>query len=133
MPNFASYLVSSIPEVNESVELAPGVLANALPDGLGTLQDRNSAIALLFKRTRAEDQSTTIRLSIAPIGRVGLEVRMSPVAHEHFFDSLEAALAVKMLLNLCGFGNAQIPVAMSHAIEELRNGSDQDVSVTDVD
>ena len=90
MPNFASYLVSSIPEVNESLELAPGVLANALPAGLGTLQDRNSPIALLFKRTRAEDQSTAVRLSIAPIGKV-LEVRMSPVAHEHFFDSLEAA------------------------------------------
>jgi len=133
LPNFVSYLVSSIPQVSERVELAPGVLANPLVGGLGTLQDRDSPITLLFKRTRTEDQSTIIRLSIAPIGGVSLELKVSPVAHEHFFESIEAALAMKMLLSVCGFGNPEIPVAMSHSIEELRNGDGKEVSVTDVD
>ena len=64
---------------------------------------------------------------------MGLEITLSAIAHEQFYESLEAALILKTLVTACGFGNAETIAALSVPISELANQEDGTVYVTDVD
>lgn len=129
----SSYVLSNVPQLHGRHELAPGVVLVGLPSGLGALTTPGSFIALLYKKTRPDDASMMIQFSLMHGSRVGAEVLVAPEAHDQFNECPEAALAIKMLLQCAGFGNAEIPAAFSMPLSELSDVPDGSVEMTSLD
>ncbi len=113
--------------------MLPGVVFRGLPEGLGALQDYKSPIATLFRKCRPADNATAIKLSVSPGYRITAEVSITPAAHEQFYEPLEIALAIKMVLMIGGHPNVEVPVALSVPLTEIDEVSDGALPVTDVD
>lgn len=132
-PSLASYVLANVPQFFGRHEIAPGVVAVGLPDGLGYLGKIGSPISLLYKKTRHDDQSTMIRFGLTHGGRVYGEILVAPEVNAAFEGRIELALALKMALHCAGLGNIEIPVGLSVPLSELASAEDTSVEVADID
>jgi hypothetical protein len=132
-PILASYVLANVTPFAGRHELAPGVVAVGMPDGLGYLGTVGTPIRLLYKKTRSDDQSAMIRFGLSHGGRVAGEILVAPEVNAAFAGRAETALALKMALQCAGLGNAEVPVGLSVPLTELASAEDTSVELADID
>lgn len=128
-----SYLLVNVGHFNERYDLAPGITLVGLPSALGQLATPTSHYALLYRKTRPENNAMMIQFGLLYGGRIKAEVLVAPEAHRQFRNREDAALAIKMLLQCSGWTNAEVPVALSVPLSDLAAADDGSVEMKSLD
>lgn len=128
-----SYLLVNMGHISGRFELAPGVTLVGLPSGLGQVATPTSHHALLYRKTRQQNNAMMIQFGLLYGGRIKAELLVTPEAHRQFRNREEAVLAMKMLLQCSGWTNVEVPVALSVPLSGLAAAGDGSVELKSID